>query len=154
MRQYIKATRFYEINEKKLQSRVGNVLAMEIDIGNILNEKEEIDDNLNIMTFTELETLINSKEKPNHVDIVKATKNCLKKVLGLQVTNSTKVIVKNKDFFGKINGVLNNASKLDLVNYLLFAQVRKLAPYTTMNMKHIEAAFKVAIGEPSGLHSR
>ena len=61
----------------------------------------------------------------------------MKKLLGMELENTTRLIVKNKNFFKDIHKVLNLAPKEDLVNYLLFGQMQKLLPYTTYKMQDL-----------------
>ena len=42
-----------------MQDTVGNILALEVGIGNILETEETIDDDLNIMTLQELDDFMN-----------------------------------------------------------------------------------------------
>ena len=74
--------------------------------------------------------------------------------MGLELDDTTKLVVKNKNFFKEIHGVLNNAPKEDIVNYLLFGQLRRLAGYTTRNMRNIKDTFNMIIGRPTGSSSR
>ena len=89
-----------------------------------------------------------------NVDIIGAIKQCLKKLLGMELNGDTRLIVKNKAFFKGIHTVLNKAEKKDIVNYLLFGQIQHLASYTTSNMRNIKARFKSIIGQPSGISAR
>ena len=52
-------TRFYAIDPLKLQNTIGNILALEVGIGNIMETQETIDDDMNIMTVQELDDFMN-----------------------------------------------------------------------------------------------
>ena len=52
-------TRFYAIDPLKLQDTIGNILALEVGIGNIMETQETIDDDMNIMTVQELDDFMN-----------------------------------------------------------------------------------------------
>ena len=46
------STRFYAIDQNRLQDTIGNILALEINIGSLLATEETVeDDDLNIMTL-------------------------------------------------------------------------------------------------------
>ena len=148
------STRFHAIDPVKLQDTIGNILALEVGIGNILEAAETIDDDLNIMTVQELDDFMNQDSTPMNVDVLLAVKKCLKNLLGMELENNTRLIVKNKNFFKDIHTVLNLAPKEDLVNYLLFGQMQKLTPYTTSNMRNLKNRFKLIIGQPSATPPR
>ena len=124
---------------------------MEISIGSTLDEIDDIEDELNTMTFKEFKNLTGPGE---NLDIGKALKNTLKNLIDFNITDETKIIVKNEEFFKGIHGLLNKVSKPDLVNYMLFGQVLKMVGYTTQNMKFLESQFFMNLGQNPSIPPR
>ena len=63
LRSFIVSTRFYAIDQNRLQDTIGNILALEINIGSLLATEETVeDDDLNIMTlqviFNEIDLIL------------------------------------------------------------------------------------------------
>ena len=64
-RKFVVSTRYYEINPYELQARIGNVLALETEIGSRLETEETIeDDDMNVITLKELEEFMNENSTP------------------------------------------------------------------------------------------
>lgn len=150
IRQFVTNTRYYAVDENKVSQAIGNVLSLEVSIGSILDEENTIDDDLDIVTVEDLETLLDTKESKN-INVLQAVKSCLKNILGAELRSDSKIILKNRPFFTNLTHVLNNVSKEDLTNYLLFGQLLKLAPYSTQQMRFLIAQFENTVGLSSSV---
>ena len=64
-RKFVVSTRYYDINPYQLQASIGNVLALETEIGSRLETEETIeDDDMNVITLKELEEFMNENSTP------------------------------------------------------------------------------------------
>ena len=145
MDEFLIDTRFYILDPHVLAADLGDILAVETQIGSIFDDNITRDDDLNILTFEEVQNIINKDEMPTKVDVLAALKKSTKSILGKDITNDTKILLRDQHFFERINSVLNKLPQKVLVNYMLFREFRKLLPYTTDEMIVEEARFNARI---------
>ena len=123
LRSYVTSSRFYHLDQVDLENSIGDLLSLEINIASILDDfdphQEDYDQSYTIMTLDELDTWMNHSGKPNHINLILALKNTLKGIQQEAVTNSTRVLVQNQNYFKQLNGVLNAFPPEDLVNFLM-----------------------------------
>ena len=145
---------FRGLNSEDLVVDTTNILGLEKRIALALNMTKVPDGQQAILTWKELENVMNKNGEPKQVDILKVTKRLLKRLINKTITDDSKLMVPDLSYFEQLNGILNTTPARDIVNYLLFGEVKKLLPLTTQRMTLIIAQFNVDIGKGSGIQSR
>merc|ERR1719414_1716858 len=131
-----------------------NLLGLEKRIALALNPTVVPEGEETILTWSELKETMNAYVEPKHVDILKVTQRLMKRISDIDFQDETKLVVPDLSYFKQLNEILNMTPPRDIINYLLFGEVKKLLPLTTRKMQLLFAQFNVDIGKDSGLQSR
>ena len=131
-----------------------NLLGLEKRIALALNLTVVPEGEETILTWSELKESMNAYVEPKHVDILEVTQKLMKRISDIDFQDDTKLVVPDLSYFKQLNEILNMTPPRDIINYLLFGEVKKLLPLTTRKMQLLFAQFNVDIGKDSGLQSR
>ena len=100
-----------------------------------------MEDFVQTITLGELEQLMNEEATPKTIDIPAAIKKCIKRLIGQDITNDTKLLVPHVEYFKKLNAILNNFSSEDLSNYLIYQKIIEYAMYSGSTIRNLKLQF-------------
>ena len=151
LRNYLVQTRNISVqSDFDLVDKIAEIVAIEGKLGSILYQTESIEDEMVTVTLGELENLMNEEELPMNINIVESIKNTIKRLLDMDYTNDTKVLVPHLNYFKQLNKVLNQFEPENISNFLLFQKYLEFSMYTNRIMKELHMQFKLKLNQNVG----
>ena len=148
LRNYLVQTRNISVqSDFDLVDKIAEIVDIEGKLGSILYQTESIEDEMVTVTLGELESLMNEEELPMNINIVESIKNTIKRLLDMDYTNDTKVLVPHLNYFKQLNKVLNQLEPEDISNFLLFQKYLEFSMYTNRIMKELHMQFKLKLNQ-------
>ena len=151
LRNYLVQTRNVSVqSDSVLLDRIAKIVKIEGELGSILYQTESIEDEMVTVTLGELESLMNEEELPININIVESIKNTIKRLLDMDYTNDTLVLVPHLNYFKQLNKVLNQNEPEDISNFLMFQKFLEFSMYTNRIMKELHMQFKLKLNQNVG----